>query len=95
MGADLSFQQKTLGRIADELVDEGLLIQEEVGPLKIVKFERPRQLGNPDPLLGKSTAGQRFQVTVENAFGEQFDSSVNYDPIGQIFGIIKRASGKP
>jgi RHS repeat-associated protein len=95
VGADLAFQQKTLGRLADELVDQGVLIQEEVGALKILKFEGPKKLANPDPLLGKSTAGERFQVTVENAFGEIFEFSVNYDPVSQIFGTIKRASGKP
>ena len=62
---------------------------------EFIDFEGPKKVANPDPRLSiPSHQQQRYQVAVNDMFEGRVEISVNYDPINDIFGTIKRASGR-
>jgi hypothetical protein len=57
------------------------------------KLSKQHKMANPDPSLGPNQV--RYQAEfVDDATGEVYQVSVNFDPDTGLFGIIKMASGK-
>jgi hypothetical protein len=57
------------------------------------KISRAHDVAKPDPNLGPNQVRYQAQF-VDDASGEVYNISINYDPDTGLFGIIKEASGK-